>query len=403
MNTKRIKKDFPIFAKHPHLIYLDSAATAQKPQCVIDTLVEHYEHRNANIHRGIYGLSEQATERYDRARHSVARFIGARDASEIVFVRNATEAINLVAYSFLRHTAQAGDEVLLTTMEHHANIIPWQIAAQEKKLKLRYANITKDGKLDMTDLEKKMTSRTRLIAVTHASNVLGTINDVRAIAKKAHARGIPVLVDGAQAVPHMPVNVRALDCDFYAFSGHKMYAPTGIGALYISEKYRNALPPFLVGGDMIRSVSLERATYQDAPERFEAGTPAIEAAIALGAAADYVSAIGMKNIRAHEKALTAVALKELSRIPGITVWGPKSAAHRTGVISFTLDAIHPHDLASLLDEQTIAIRAGNHCAMPLHTILGVPATARMSFGIYTTLADVRAACAAIREIAIKLQ
>ena len=403
MNPTRIKKDFPIFTKHPRLVYLDSAATAQKPKCVIDAIVEHYERNNANIHRGIYGLSERATERYDAARKTVAEFIGARDASQIIFVRNATEGINLIAYSYLRHVAKPGDEVLLTVMEHHANIIPWQIAAQKKKLKLRYANITKYGKLDMADLEKKMTPRTRLIAIAHASNVLGTINDIRAIVKTAHARGIPVLVDGAQAVPHMPVNVRALGCDFYAFSGHKMYAPTGIGALYVSEKYRDTMPPFLGGGDMIRSVSLEGATYQDAPERFEAGTPAIEAAVALGAAINYMTAIGMNNIRKHEKELAALALKELSQIPGITVWGPKNAAQRTGVVAFSLDAIHPHDLASLLDERHIAIRAGNHCAMPLHTLLGVPATARMSFGVYTTPADVRAACTAIREIVKKLQ
>lgn len=403
MNITRIKKDFPIFTTHKDLVYCDNAATAQKPQCVIDALTEHYTTRNANIHRGIYRLSEQATERYDHARTQVARFIGARDASQIIFVRNTTEAINLVAHSYLRHHAKAGDEVLLTVMEHHSNIVPWQLAAQDKKLKLRYAHITKDGELDMADLKKKITPRTRLIAVTQASNVLGTINDIAAITKLAHARNIPVLVDGAQAIPHMPVNISALGCDFYAFSGHKMYAPTGIGALYVNKKYLDTMKPFLGGGDMIRSVSLETATFQDAPARFEAGTPAIEAAIALGVAADYLSAIGMKQIREHEKTLTALALKELSVIPGITLYGPKSASQRTGVISFTLKNIHPHDLASLLDEQNIAIRAGNHCAMPLHSLLDIPATARISFALYTTPKDIRTACAAIKAIVKKLQ
>ena len=403
MNIIRIKKYFPIFTTHKNLVYLDNAATTHKPQCVIDALTAHYAERNANIHRGIYRLSEQATESYDTARAQIARFIGARDASQIIFVRNTTEAINLVAHSYLRHHAKAGDEILLTVMEHHSNIVPWQLAAKEKKLTIRYAHITKTGELDMADLKKKITPRTRLIAVTHASNVLGTINDIAAITRLAHARNIPVLVDGAQAAPHMPVNVSALGCDFYAFSGHKMYAPTGIGALYVSKKYLTTMDPFLGGGDMIRSVSLEGATFQDAPERFEAGTPAIEAAVAFGVAADYLTRIGMKNIRTHEKKLTALALKELSKIPGITIYGPTRAEKRTGVISFTSQNIHPHDLASLLDEQDIAIRAGNHCAMPLHTLLEIPATARMSFSLYTSPADIRTACRALRTIVKKLQ
>lgn len=403
MNITRIKRDFPIFGTHKNLVYLDTAATAQKPQCVIDALTTHYTERNANIHRGIYRLSEQATESYATARTQIARFIDARDASQIIFVRNTTEAINLVAHSYLRHHAKAGDEIVLTVMEHHSNIVPWQLAAKEKKLTIRYANITKTGELDMADLKKKITPRTRLIAVTHASNVLGTINDITAITKLAHARNIPVLVDGAQAAPHIPVNVSALGCDFYAFSGHKMYAPTGIGALYVNKKYLATMEPFLGGGDMIRSVSLEGSTFQDAPERFEAGTPAIEAAVAFGVAVDYLTSIGMKNIRVHEKKLTELARKELTKIPGITIYGPKSAAKKTGVISFTLKNIHPHDLASLLDEQNIAIRAGNHCAMPIHTLLGIPATARMSFSLYTTPADIHAACTAIKTIVKKLQ
>ncbi|MBI5913548.1 cysteine desulfurase [Candidatus Azambacteria bacterium] len=398
LDSQKIKKDFPVFTAHKTLVYLDSAATTQKPREVIDALTRHYRTKNANIKRGIYSLSEQATEAYEEARWKVARFCGAPCAKQIIFTKNATEAINCVAHSFARARFTRGDEILLTVMEHHSNIVPWQMIAKEKGLKLRFVSVTKNGELDMRDLKKKVTRRTKLFAVTHASNVLGTINPVKKLVAFFHARGIPVLVDGAQAIGHMPVNVGAFGCDFYVFSGHKMFAPTGIGALYVHQKYLDTLPPFLGGGDMVLSVSETGATFQDAPERFEAGTPPIEAAVALGAATDYCNTLGMENIRRHETELTAYALKKLARIPGISVFGPKSAAHRTGVIAFAFDDIHPHDLASLLDEKNIAIRAGHHCAMPLHRFLDVTASARASFSVYNTKKDVDALYAALAEI-----
>lgn len=393
-----IKKDFPIFTAHKKLVYLDSAATTQKPGDVINALTRHYRTANANIKRGIYGLSEKATEAYEEARWKVAQFINAPCAKQIIFTKNATEAINLVAHSFARERFSRGDEILVTVMEHHANIVPWQMIAKEKGLKLRFVNITKNGELDMHDLKKKVTRRTKLFAVTHASNVLGTINPIKKLVAFFHARNVPVLVDGAQAVGHMPVDVDALGCDFYVFSGHKMFAPTGIGALYIHQKHLDALPPFLGGGDMVLSVTEQNTTFQDAPERFEAGTPPIEAAVALGTATEYLAKLGMKNIRRHETELTAYALKKLARIPGITIFGPRTAMHRTGVVAFAFDDIHPHDLASLLNEKNIAVRAGHHCAMPLHHFLDVTATARASVSIYNTKKDIDALCAALKDI-----
>lgn len=398
LDPQKIKKDFPIFTTHKKLVYLDNAATTQKPKQVIVALTHHYAHTNANIKRGIYALSEHATEAYEHARGHVARFIGAPDARQIIFTKNTTEAINLVAHSFARERCIRGDEILLTIMEHHSNIVPWQMLAKEKGLILRFVHITKNGGLDMRDCEKKITRRTKLFAVTHASNVLGTINPIKKLVSFFHARGIPVCVDGAQAVGHMPVDVAALGCDFYAFSGHKMFAPTGIGVLYVHAKYAHYLPPFLGGGDMVLSVTEHTTTFKDAPERFEAGTPPIEAAVALGAAVEYLEKFGMKNIRRHETALTAYALQKLARIPGITLFGPKNAAQRTGVISFAFDTIHPHDLASLLDEENIAIRAGHHCAMPLHRFLDVSASARASFSIYNTKKDIDALGAALTVI-----
>lgn len=403
MNAQTVKKDFPIFATHKNLVYLDNAATTQKPRIVINALTHHYLTANANIKRGIYDLSEQATKAYEQARWKVAQFCGVSCAQHIVFTKNATEAINLVAHSFARARLKRGDEILLTLMEHHSNIVPWHMIAQECGLKLRFVNITKTGELDMTDLRKKVTRRTKLFAVTHASNVLGTINPIKELTVFFHKRGIPVLVDGAQAAGHMPVNIEELGCDFYAFSGHKMYAPTGIGALYISEKYINSMEPFLGGGDMVLSVSETETTFQDAPERFEAGTPPIEAAVALGAATDYLKKLGMKNIRQHEAELTAYALKKLSRIPGITVFGPKRAAQRTGVIAFAQNGIHPHDLASLVSEKNIALRAGHHCAMPLHRFLDVTASARVSFSVYTTKSDIDVLCKTLTEIVTVLR
>lgn len=398
MNPDKIKKDFPIFQTHPKLVYLDNAATTQKPAAVIAAVAEHYAYRNANIHRGIYKLSESATARYEEARVKVARFIGAPSARNIVFTRNATEAINLVAYSFARARLKTVDEILLTTMEHHANIVPWFMAAQKKKARLKFAAITKDGQLDEKDLKRKITSKTKLIALTHASNVLGTINQVKKITRLAHTRDIPVLIDGAQAVPHFPVNVADIGCDFYAFSGHKILAPTGIGVLYISDKYLDKMPPFLGGGEMVKSVSEKEIIFQDAPAKFEAGTPAIEAAIALGTAIDYLEKIGMKNIVQHEQALTKFAMRELKKIPDITIYGPADPKKRTGLISFNLARAHPHDIASLLDEENIALRAGHHCAMPLHQTLGVSATLRMSFYIYNTKEDIKKACVVLKKI-----
>ena len=402
-NLFKIKQDFPIFKNHPKLVYLDNAATAQKPKSVIDAIAKHYEHNNANIHRGIYKLSEQATEAYEAARVKVAKFIGAESPEQIIFTKNTTEAINLVAYSFARKNLKSGDEILLTLMEHHSNIVPWQMIAKEKKLKIRFVNITHDGELDINDFKSKLNEKTKLFAVTHASNVLGTINPVQKITEICHSQGIPVLVDGAQATPHFPVNVSALKCDFYAFSGHKMLAPTGIGVLYISKKYLNILPPFLGGGDMIKSITKKEMEFQEAPARFEAGTPAIEAAIGLEAAIDYLNNISMPAIQKHEQKLVAYALQKLEKINDIAVYGSKNPAKRAGVISFNLAGVHPHDLASLLDEQNIAIRAGHHCAMPLHQFLKIPASARMSFYIYNTKKDIDILCEALIKISKNIQ
>ena len=403
MNITKIKKDFPIFQTNPKLVYLDNAATTQKPAAVISAIAEHYAYRNANIHRGIYKLSEEATRRYEEARGKVAMFIGSPNARNIAFTRNATEAINLVAHGFLKPRLKAGDEILLTAMEHHANIVPWHMIAKDKKAKLKFANITKDGQLDEADLKRKITGKTKLLAFAHASNVLGTINDVKKITKLAHAKNIPVLIDGAQAVPHFPVDVSKIGCAFYAFSGHKLLAPTGIGALYISEKRLAETGPFLGGGDMVKSVSEKEVMFQDAPARFEAGTPAIEATIALGTAIDYLEKIGMKNIEKHERELSEFALSELRKIPGITIYGPGDTKKRTGLVSFNLARAHPHDLASLLDEENIAVRAGHHCAQPLHQALGVSATLRMSFYIYNTRDDIKKACAALKRINDKIK
>ena len=403
MNSQKIKKDFPIFQTNPKLVYLDNAATTQKPTTVISAIAEHYAYRNANIHRGIYKLSEEATACYEEARTKVARFISAPNARNIAFTRNATEAINLVAHGFLKPRLKASDEILLTTMEHHANIVPWHMIAKDKKAKLKFANITKDGQLDEADLKRKITGKTKLLAFAHASNVLGTINDVKKITKLAHAKNIPVLIDGAQAVPHFPVDVSKIGCAFYAFSGHKLLAPTGIGALYISEKRLAETGPFLGGGDMVKSVSEKEVMFQDAPARFEAGTPAIEATIALGTAIDYLEKIGMKNIEKHERELSEFALSELRKIPGITIYGPGDTKKRTGLVSFNLARAHPHDLASLLDEENIAVRAGHHCAQPLHQALGVSATLRMSFYIYNTRDDIKKACAALKRINDKIK
>jgi len=386
-----IRREFPILQQEVNgkpLAFLDSGASSQKPRQVIDCLEDYYKRYNANVHRGVYKLSEEATFAYERARGKVARFIGAASQREVIFTRNTTEALNLVAYSWGGANLQPGDRILLTIMEHHSNIVPWQQLAQRTGAKLDYLGIDGEGRLRLDELDQKLSERTKLVALTHQSNVLGTINPVRAIADRAHAVGAVVVVDGAQSVPHMPVDVQALGCDFLAFSGHKMCAPTGIGVLWGRRALLEAMPPFLGGGSMIKVVELEQSTYADLPARFEAGTPAIGEAIALGAACDYLSEIGMEAIHGHEVELLAYALERLSAVEGLTLFGPRSVEQRGAAVSFTLDGVHPHDVAAILDGENVAVRAGHHCTQPLHRQLDVPATTRASFYIYNTHEDV---------------
>ncbi len=386
-----IRREFPILQQEVNgkpLAFLDSGASSQKPRQVIDCLEDYYKRYNANVHRGVYKLSEEATFAYERARGKVARFIGAASQREVIFTRNTTEALNLVAYSWGGANLQPGDRILLTIMEHHSNIVPWQLLAQRTGAKLDYLGIDGEGRLRLDELDQKLSERTKLVALTHQSNVLGTINPVRAIADRAHAVGAVVVVDGAQSVPHMPVDVQALGCDFLAFSGHKMCAPTGIGVLWGRRALLEAMPPFLGGGSMIKVVELEQSTYADLPARFEAGTPAIGEAIALGAACDYLSEIGMEAIHRHEVELLAYALERLPAVKGLTLFGPRSVEQRGAAVSFTLDGVHPHDVAAILDGENVAVRAGHHCTQPLHRQLDVPATTRASFYIYNTHEDV---------------
>ena len=397
LDLAKIRADFPILAEHvngKNLVYLDNAATSQKPRAVLEAIVGYYEHLNANIHRGVHTLSVRATEAHDAARETARRFLNAASTREIVFVRGATEAINLVAQSYGRGHVGAGDEVLITAMEHHSNIVPWQMLCEEKGAVLAVAPIDDRGQLQMDEFAKLLGPRTKIVAVTHVSNALGTVTPLPEIIRLAHEQGIPVLVDGAQAVPHMPVDVQALDCDFYAFSGHKVYGPTGIGALYGKAALLEAMPPYQGGGDMIRSVTFEKTTFNDLPYKFEAGTPDIAGAIALGAALDYLSELGMENVAAHERELLQYASDAVSAIPGVRLIG--TADERAGVLSFILDGVHPHDLGTILDRDGIAIRTGHHCAQPVMERFGIPATARASFAIYNTKADVDALIAGIR-------
>ncbi|HEX7347325.1 MAG TPA: cysteine desulfurase, partial [Candidatus Limnocylindrales bacterium] len=364
-----LRRDFPILAQeingHP-LTYLDSASTSQKPSAVIDAVADYYREYNANVHRGIYTIGERATAAYERARATVARFINAPDSHEIVFTRNATEAINLVAYSWGRRNIGRGDAIVLTEMEHHANLVPWQLLVQEKDGDLEFIPITDDGELRLDVLEVLLRLKPKLVAFTHVSNTLGTINAVREITEMAHAAGALVLVDGAQAVPHVPVDVQAIGCDFYAFSGHKMLAPMGSGALWARRELLEAMPPFLAGGEMIREVHLRRSEFNEVPWKFEAGTPAVGDAIGLGVAADYLMRIGMDAVREHERALVSYALDVLPReLPQIELYGPMDPDRRGGVVPFNLPKIHPHDVAQVLDRFGIAVRAGHHCTMPL--------------------------------------
>ncbi len=379
-----LRREFPILQQQVHgkpLAFLDSGASSQKPRRVIRSLEEYYETTNANVHRGVYQLSEQATFAFERARGKVARFVGAASPKEIVFTRNATESINLVARAWGDANVRAGDRILLTVMEHHSNLVPWQQLAQRTGARLEFLPIDGEGRLVLDDLDRKLAG-VKLVALTQQSNVLGTINPVREIAARAHDAGALVLVDGAQSVPHMPVNVQALGIDFLAFSGHKMCGPTGIGALWGRRQLLEAMPPFLGGGSMIRTVTLYETTYADIPARFEAGTPAIGEAIALGEAADFLSGIGMENIFAHEQQLLGYALERLADVEGLHIYGPQSLELRGGAVSFTLDGVHPHDIAAVLDGEGVAVRAGHHCCQPLHEILDVPATARASFYLY---------------------
>jgi len=387
-DVARLRKDFPILGTKVHgkpLVYLDNAATTQKPKAVLEALSHYYEHDNANVHRGVHLLSERATKDYEDARAKISRFVGAAQPQDIVFTRGTTEAINLVANSFVRPRLGPGDEILVSEMEHHSNIVPWQMACEATGAKLRVVPIDDAGQLRMGEFAKLLGKRTKFVSVAHVSNALGTINPVAKIVEAAHAKGVPVLLDGAQAVPHSPVDVQKLGCDFYAASGHKMYGPTGIGFLYGKRAHLEAMPPWQGGGDMIRSVSFAATTYNDVPYKFEAGTPDIAGAIGLGAAVDYLQGIGMANIAAHEHQLLEYATAALEAVPGIRILG--TARNKAAVLSFTVDGVHPHDVGSLLDRDGIAIRTGHHCAQPVMERFGVPATCRASFGLYNTTAE----------------
>jgi cysteine desulfurase/selenocysteine lyase len=400
IDVQRVRDDFPILSRSVHgrpLVYLDNAATTQKPRVVIDALVDYYENLNANVHRGIHALSEEATARYEEVRLKVARFIGAPAAEDIVFTRNTTESINLVAHAWGRKHLRAGDEILLTIMEHHSNLIPWQLLARNTGAKLRFVDIDDEGRLLWDDFERLVGPRTRLVSVAHMSNVLGTINPVRDIVDLAHSHGALVLVDGAQSVPHLSVDVGALDCDFLAFSAHKMLGPTGVGVLHARQGLFEEMDPFLGGGEMISRVLLEESTWNDVPWKYEAGTPNIADVIAFGAAIEYLQGLGMDAVRAHEKEITAYALEALSAVPQVTVYGPRDVEFRGGVVSFNLGDLHPHDLGTVLDRYGVAVRAGHHCAQPLMRRLGCVATARASFYVYNRLDEVDTLIEGVRE------
>jgi cysteine desulfurase/selenocysteine lyase len=399
LDVAAVRADFPCLDQMIHgrpLVFLDSATSAQKPQAVIDTLCEVLRHDYANIHRGVHTLSQRATDLHDGARERIRAFINAASSSEIVFTRGGTEAINLVAQSFVRPRAEPGDEVLITTMEHHANIVPWQLLADQTGLKLVVAPINDDGEVLLDALAELISERTRLVSVAWVSNALGTINPVHEIVELAHARGVPVLIDACQAVQHMPIDVQALGCDFLVFSGHKLYGPSGIGALYGKEALLEAMPPYQGGGDMILSVSFAGTEFNELPYKFEAGTPAIEAAVGLGAAIDYVRSLGLDNIAAHEHQLLAYATRTLNQIPGLRIVG--TARAKSSVISFVLDQLHAHDVGTLLDLDGIAVRTGHHCAMPVMDRFGVAATTRASLALYNTRDEIDALAASLRRM-----
>ena len=401
MNSE-LRNDFPILSrkiydKYP-LVYLDNAATTQKPRQVVEAMTEEYYNVNANVHRGVHFLSQQATDLHEAARETVRRFLGARSASEIIFTRGTTESINLVASCFGQAMMREGDEVLVTEMEHHSNIVSWQLLQQRQGIRIRVLPITDEGELILDNLDSYFNDRTRIVSLTHVSNVLGTVNPVKEVIRVAHAHGVPVLVDGAQSTPHFPVDVRDLDCDFFAFSGHKIYGPTGIGVLYGKEEWLERIPPYMGGGEMIKNVSFEKTTFNDLPYKFEAGTPDYVASTGLARALDYVSSIGFDAIEAHEKDLTAYAMERMLEIPEMKIYGPRDVARHDAVISFQVGDIHHLDMGTLLDRLGIAVRTGHHCAEPLMRRLGIEGTCRASFALYNTRAEVDSLVAAIRRI-----
>ena len=398
LDTKSIRRDFPIFQKwsgRNPLVYLDNAATSHKPRAVISAVADFYERFNSNVHRSVHTLAEQATELYESARERVARFIGGSDPSEVIFVRNTTEGLNLVAESFARPRLRAGDEIVVAVLNHHSNLVPWQQVASHTGAELRAIPLTPQLELDMQAAASLIGPRTRIVAITHKSNVLGAVVDVAALARLARGVGAAIMIDAAQSVPHMPVDVRALDCDFLAFSGHKMLAPMGIGVLYGRRALLDEMPPFLTGGEMVRELKLESASWDDPPLKFEAGTPNVGGAVGLAAAIDYLGAVGMESIAAHEQALAAATWEHLAQVEGIECFEPRGGSN--GLVSFCLTGIHPHDVATVLDSEGVAVRAGHHCAQPLHEALGVAASVRASYYLYNDAEDAERLIAALRR------
>ena len=400
-NINKVREDFPILQREVYkkpLVYLDNAATTQKPLCVLDAMREEYLNVNANVHRGVHYLSQQATDLHEAAREKVRQFVNARKTEEVIFTRGTTEAINLVASSFCESQMQAGDEVIVTDMEHHSNIVPWQLQAERRGIVVKHLPITDDGLLCCDDIAAYLTEKTKLVSLVHVSNVLGTVNPVADIVKMAHERDIPVLVDGAQSAPHMRIDVQAMDCDFFAFSGHKMYGPTGIGVLYGKEEWLDRLPPYQGGGEMIDKVSWERTTFERLPFKFEAGTPDYVATHGLATAIDYMCSLGLDHIAAHETALTQYCLEQLQTIPDIHIYGPCTSMQKDAVVSFNVGNIHHLDMGTLLDRLGIAVRTGHHCAQPLMTRLGISGTVRASFALYNTKEEIETLVAGIRRV-----
>ncbi|MBR4930810.1 MAG: cysteine desulfurase [Bacteroidaceae bacterium] len=401
-DLEQIRQDFPILQRQVYgrpLVYLDNGATTQKPRCVVEAMTEEYYNVNANVHRGVHFLSQKATDLHEQSRETVRRFLNANSVNEIIFTRGTTESMNLVASCFSEAFMQEGDEVIISTLEHHSNIVPWQLAQNRKGIKLRVIPITDEGNICLDEYEKLFTNRTRIVSVAHVSNVLGTINPVKEMIEIAHAHGVPVLIDGAQSTPHMAVDVQQLDCDFFAFSGHKMYGPTGVGVLYGREKWLDRLPPYMGGGEMIKRVSFEQTTFNELPYKFEAGTPDYIATTGLAQAIDYVGQLGMDNIEAHERDLAQYAVSRLQQIPGMHLYGPMAyGAEGAGPLSFNVEGIHHLDMGTLLDRLGVAVRTGHHCAEPLMHRLGVDGTVRASFGLYNTRAEIDVLASSIERV-----